>query len=318
MLQAATLAVLTLTGLVQVWEIVALALFKGVVNAFDVPTRQSFTIDMVGREDLRNAISLNSIMFNLARVVGPTVAGLIIAVAGEGICFAIDAVSYGAVLIGLLMMVVPKKPMRAAGHPLQDLREGFRYAWASHTIRVTLLMVGACAAFGASYVSLMPAVARDVLHQDASGLGLLMGSIGVGALFGAYGLARVHERHLLLTPILAAAGFGLSLLAFSQSHSLLLSMAILMPVGGFLVLLGGSSNTIIQTVAHDHVRGRVVSLYTMSFMGMMPWGALLLGWLAGHIGVGEAVALGGVVCLFAAGAAFRARHGSYELPQPAE
>ncbi len=316
MLQAATLAVLTLTGVVQVWQIVALALFKGVVNAFDVPTRQAFTIDMVGREDLRNAISLNSIMFNLARVVGPTVAGIIIAVAGEGICFAIDAVSYGAVLVGLFLIAVPVRPRRTPGRPLQEMRDGFRYAWNSPQIRISLLMVAACAAFGASYVSLMPAVARDVLHQDARGLGFMMGAVGIGALAGAYGLARIHERHLMLTPILAAACFGLSLVAFANSHVLLLSMAFLVPVGGSLVLLGGSTNTIIQTVTHDHVRGRIVAFYTMSFMGMMPWGALTLGWLAGFIGVGEAVMLGGFICIAAAAAAFYARHGRFDLARP--
>jgi len=304
MLQAAALAVLTLTHVVQVWEVVALALFKGFVNAFDVPTRQAFTIDMVGREDLRNAISLNSIMFNLARVVGPTVAGLIIAVAGEGICFTIDAVSYGAVLIGLLLMVVPSRPRREPAHPLEEIRDGFRYAWHSPEIRIALLMVAACAVFGGSYVSLMPAVARDVLHQNATGLGYLMGSIGVGALFGAYGLARIHDRHLLRTPILSATSFGLFLILFANSRSLPLSMAFLMPVGASLVLLGASTNTIVQTVSGDHMRGRVVSLYTMSFLGMMPWGALLMGWLADRIGVGLAITIGGFFCIAAAGLTF--------------
>ncbi len=138
MLHAATLAVLTLTGVVQVWMIVCLALFKGLVNAFDVPSRQALTIDMVGREDLRNAISLNSITFNLARVIGPTIAGIIIAVAGEGVCFTIDAISYGAVLISLFLMVVPFRPRRETGHPLTEIRDGFRYAWNSREIRIAL------------------------------------------------------------------------------------------------------------------------------------------------------------------------------------
>lgn len=317
MLHAATLAVLTLTGVVRVWMIVCLALFKGLVNAFDVPSRQALTIDMVGREDLRNAISLNSITFNLARVIGPTVAGIIIAVAGEGVCFTIDGISYGAVLISLFLMVVPFRPRRETGHPLTEIRDGFRYAWHSREIRIALLMVAACAAFGAAYVSQMPAFARDVLHRGATGLGFLTGAIGVGALFGAYGLARVHEKYLMLVPILAATTFGLSLIGFSQSHDMALSMAMLVPAGGSLVLLGGSTNTIIQTLAHDHVRGRVVSLYTMSFMGMMPWGALILGTLATHLGVGNAVTLGGGVCLIAAGAALYARHGQFALIMPA-
>ncbi len=316
MLQAATLAVLTLSGLIQVWEVVALALFKGLVNAFDVPTRQAFTVDMVGREDLRNAISLNSIMFNLARVVGPSIAGVIIAIWGTGVCFSIDAVSYGAVLIGIFLMVVPPRPKRAAGKPLTELREGFHYAWNSHTIRLTLLLVSVLAACGASYVSQMPAVAREVLHQNAAGLGALMAAIGVGALFGAYGLARVPDRHLLQTPILSALSFGLSLIAFSQSHLLWLSMLLLMPAGCSLVLLGGSVNTIIQTVSHDHVRGRIVALYTMSFIGMMPWGSLALGWLADEIGVGEAISLGGTLCVLAAIVAYFLRGPRYTLNQP--
>ncbi len=318
MLHAATLAMLTLTGVVQVWMIVCLALCKGMVNAFDVPSRQAFTIDMVGREDLRNAISLNSITFNLARVIGPTIAGIIIALAGEGVCFSIDALSYGAVLTSLFFIRVPVRPRREPGHPLQEIRDGFRYAWNSRPIRIALLMVAACAAFGAAYVSQMPAFARDVLHQGATGLGFLTGSIGVGALFGAYGLARVPEKHLMLTPILSATTFGLSLIGFSQSHWMWLSMAMLVPAGASLVLLGGSTNTIIQTVAHDHVRGRVVSLYTMSFMGMMPWGALILGTLATHMGVGNAVTLGGGVCLIAAASAFHARRGQFDLVAPAE
>lgn len=316
MAQAAALAVLTLSGLIQVWEVVALALFKGLVNAFDVPTRQAFTIDMVGREDLRNAISLNSIMFNLARVIGPSAAGLIIAAWGTGVCFTVDAVSYGAVLVGIFLMVVPSKTRREAGKPFTELREGFRYAWSSHTIRITLLLIAILAACGASYVSQMPAVAREVLHQGATGLGALMASIGIGALFGAYGLARVPDKYLMVTPMLASATFGLSLIAFSQSQMLWLSMLLLMPAGCSLVLLGGSSNTIIQTVSHDHVRGRVVALYTMAFMGMMPWGSLLLGWLAETIGVGRSIGLGGAVCVVAALGAYYLRGPKYVLSHP--
>lgn len=307
MLQSTVLAVLTLTGMITVPEIVGLALFQGTVNAFDIPTRQAFTVEMVGRKDLRNAIALNSMMFNLARIVGPTVAGLLIAVAGEGVCFSIDAVSYAAVLVGLMLMVVQAKPRRVTGRPLQEIRDGFAYSWRSPQIRIVLLLVGACAAFGASYISLMPAVARDVLHQGSEGLGYLMGSIGVGALFGAYALARVPDRYLTLAPIVAAGGFGLFLVLFANSHWLPLSVALLIPTAFCLMLLGGSSNTIIQTVSHEHFRGRVIAFYTMSFMGMMPWGALVLGWLAGRIGIGEAVTLGGVICVASALAAYYAR-----------
>jgi len=313
MTQAATLAALTLTGVVKVEEVIALALCMGLVNAFDIPTRQAFTVDMVGREDLRNAISLNSVMFNLARIVGPTAAGLLVAVAGEGVCFAINAISYAAVLTSLFLIRVPPRPHRVPEHPLRELRAGALYAWNTWQIRNSLLLVAVCAAFGASYLALMPAVARDVLHQGSEGLGFLMGAVGLGALCGAYALARVPERHLAMTPVLAAASFGVSLVLFAHSHSLPLSMALLLPTSFSLMLLGGSTNTLIQTVAHDHFRGRVVSFYTMSFMGMMPWGSLVLGWIATHLGIGEAVTIGGAICVLAALAAFYALGDRREL-----
>ncbi len=302
MVQAGVLAVLTLTGEVQVWQVIALAFSMGLINAFDVPTRQAFTIDMVGREDLRNAISLNSVMFNLARIIGPTAAGLLVAVAGEGVCFAINSLSYAAVLTSLILMQVAPRPARATEHPLRELKDGAAYAWRTRQIRVSLMLIAVCSAFGAAYIPLMPAVARDVLHQGSDGLGFLMSSVGAGALIGAYALARIHERHLTLTPIIAAACFGVSLILFSNSHSLLLSMALLLPVAFSLMLLGGSTNTIIQTVAEDRMRGRVISFYTMGFIGMMPWGSLLLGTIASHFGVSAAITIGGIVCI--CGAAF--------------
>jgi predicted MFS family arabinose efflux permease len=320
MLQAATLATLTLLGIIHVWEIIALALFKGFVNAFDVPTRQAFTIDMVGREDLRNAISLNSVMFNLARIVGPTIAGLLVATVGEGICFTIDAISYGAVLISLILMHFVPKPRRPAGNALGELRAGFAYVWRVRQIRVSLMLIAVCSAFGAAYIPLLPAFARDVLHSGSQGLGLLYGAIGCGALCGAYMLARIHERHLALAPILAAALFGVSLILFSHSHWLPLSLALLLPVSFALMLLGGSTNTIIQTVASDAMRGRVVSFYVMGFMGMMPWGSLILGFIANRLGVSFAVTVGGAICLLAAFAAwYDRRESDWSMKQvPAE
>lgn len=307
MLQAATLAVLTLTGVVTVWEIIALALFKGFVNAVDVPTRQAFTMDMVGREDLRHAISLNSVMFNLARVIGPGIAGLLIALVGEGLCFTIDAISYGAVLISLLMMMINAAPKHAPEHPWAALKAGFIYAWQQKQIRVSLMLVAASSMFGAAYLSMMPAVARDVLHQGSQGLGLLMGSVGAGALMGAYTLSRIHERHLTLTPIIASLSFGIFLIAFSHSTWLPLSMFLLLPTAFSLMLLGGSTNTIIQTVASEKMRGRVVAFYAMFFMGMMPWGSLLLGWVADHFGVTDAISLGGMCVMGSAAFAWFSR-----------
>ena len=313
MLQAAALATLTLMGIIQVWHIVALALFKGFVNAFDVPTRQAFTIEMVGKSDLRNAISLNSVMFNLARIVGPTIAGILVATVGEGLCFTIDAISYGAVLISLIMMHVVPKPFRVHGHPWQELKAGFAYAWGNRQIRISLMLIAVCSAFGASYIPMMPAFVRDVLNEGSRGLGFVLGAVGAGALCGAYALARIHDRHLTLTPMIAAASFGVGLILFANSHSLLVAMLLVLPTAFSLMLLGGSTNTIIQTVSEDHMRGRVVSFYAMGFMGMMPWGSLLLGWLGSRIGVGQSVAVGGSVCILAAIVAYLYREPNAKI-----
>jgi MFS family permease len=298
-MESATLAVLTLTHVIQVWMVVCLALFQGLVNAFDVPIRQAMTVEMVGREDLRHAISLNSMMFNLARVIGPPVAGILIALVGIGICFSIDAVSYLAVIAGLILMrFPPRKPARHA-HPLRAIRQGFAYAWREKDIRSSLFLVVACSAFGASYLSLLPAIARDILHQGSEGLGFLYGAVGAGALLGAYALARVPDRHLMMTPIIASLSFGLALIAFSLSPFYWLSLLLVAPCAFSLMLLGGSTNSIIQLASRDDMRGRVVSLYAMAFLGMMPWGSLVQGWVAERLGIGIAVALGGLICVLA-------------------
>ena len=309
MTQSAVLAILTLTHLVQVWMVVALALFQGLVNAFDVPIRQSMNIEMVGREDLRHAISLNSMMFNLARVVGPAIAGLLIASVGVGWCFGIDALSYGAVLIGLSMMYFTPRIIAPQGDAIAAVRAGFAYAWGTRELRASLVLVAICSAFGASYLSLMPAFARDVLGQGSEGLGLLYSAIGLGAFAGAYTLARLPDRHLFLTPVLAAASFGVALILFSQSHWFWLSLALLLPSAFSLMLLGGSTNTIIQTVSRDDMRGRVVALYAMGFMGVMPWGSLILGWVAERLSLRVAVTAGGFICIAAAVLAFYDRRG---------
>jgi predicted MFS family arabinose efflux permease len=274
---------------------------------------------MVGREDLRNAIALNSVMFNLARIVGPSAAGLLVAFAGEGVCFALNAISYAAVLTSLFLMQVAARPRPPAEHPLRELRAGFAYAWGNRTIRVSLLLVAVSSCFGAAYLALMPAFARDVLHQGSAGLGYLMASVGAGALLGAYALSRLHERHLVMAPIVAAGCFGVSLILFAHSHWLPLSMALLLPTAFSLMLLGGSTNTIIQTEAGDHMRGRVVAFYAMAFMGMMPWGSLLLGSLADRVGVGGAVTLGGAAVIVSAGVAYLNRAPAPSVaPSPGE
>jgi MFS family permease len=319
MLQAAILAVLTLLHIVQVWEIVGLALTLGLINAFDIPARQSMTLDMVGREDLRQAISLNSMMFNMARIVGPTLAGALVALVGEGICFALNAASFGAVLTSLILMRFTPRAPRIAQHPLREIREGYRYSWNSPQIRVSLLLVAVSTMFGAAYLTMMPAFARDILHSGAETQGYLMSAIGAGALVGAYFLSHITERQLVYAPVVSGIAFGIGLIAFSHSHMVWLSLLLLLPTAASLMLLGGTTNTIIQMVAHENYRGRVISHYTQSFMGMMPWGSLLLGTLATKIGVTNAVSIGGaIVILGALVALFERRTSGFEVKVAAE
>jgi MFS family permease len=304
MAQAILLAVLTLAHVVQVWEIIVLAFGLGFINAFDIPSRQAMTLDMVGREDLRHAIALNSMMFNLARVIGPSLAGALIAVVGEGVCFAFNALSFGAVLTSLLLMRIPQRPPRVNAHALREIVDGYRYSFGNPRIRIALMLVAVSSCFGAAYLSLLPAFARDMLHGDATSYGTLMTSVGLGALIGAYGLSRIHERWLTLAPIVASACFGLGLIAFAHSHALWVSAALLLPTACSLMLLGGTTNTVIQLAAAEHMRGRVISHYTQSFLGMMPWGALMLGALAGRVGVADAVTFGGAVVVLSAAVAW--------------
>lgn len=319
MIQALLLAVLTLAHVVRVWEIIALAFGLGLINAFDIPSRQSMTLDMVGRRDLRHAIALNSMMFNLARVIGPSLAGVLIAVVGEGVCFALNALSFAAVLASLLLMRVPARTMRVNENAMREILDGYRYSLSEPRIRTALMLVAVSSCFGAAYLSLLPAFARDLLHGNATSYGTLMTSVGLGALIGAYGLSRIHERWLTLAPILSAACFGAGLIAFSHSHALWLSVVLLLPTACSLMLLGGTTNTVIQLVAAEHMRGRVISHYTQAFLGMMPWGALLLGFIAGHIGVTDAVTIGGAVVMVSAGVAyFGKREASGTRHAPAE
>ena len=310
MIQASILAVLTLTHVVRVEEIIGLALCLGLINSFDVPSRQSMTLDMVSKEDLRHAISLNSMMFNLARIIGPSLAGALIAVVGEGVCFALNAASFAAVLTSLYLMQLPKRAPRVNEHPLEEIKAGYRYSFSTPQLRVSLMLVAASSMFGAAYLTLMPAFARDILHGHSTAYGTLMTSVGAGALVGAYALSRIHERHLMFAPIMAGVAFGAGLILFAHSHMLWLSVLLLLPTAAALMLLGGTTNTIIQLVSAEQYRGRVISHYTQSFMGMMPWGALLLGSLASRLGVGNAVTIGGSVVIAAAAIAYFNRRGS--------
>ena len=302
MILALVFATLTLTGLIQVWHIFVLAALLGVVNAFDIPARQSFLVDMVGKEDLMNAIALNSTMFNGARIIGPAIAGILVARIGEGWCFLANGLSYIAVISGLLMMRVTK-PARLAAHgpALAHLIEGYRFARHTAPIRSLLLLLGLVSLVAMPYTVLMPVFAAQILHGGARGLGILMGATGVGAMFGALTLAtRSGVLGLGRWVAFSCGGFGLFLAAFSFSHHFWLSAALLLPVGFCMMLGMSSSNTLIQAMTPDHLRGRVMAMYTMMFMGMAPFGSLFAGASAEHLGATFTVSIGAVACMGAA------------------
>src|SRR5579863_2312448 len=299
MILAFILAALTLLHVVQVWEIVVLAALLGVVNAFDVPARQSFLIEMVVREDLMNAIALNSSMFNGARIIGPAIAGILVARIGEGWCFFANSISYIAVIIGLFLMKVPEHSYRASeASPLAHILEGFRFARDTKPIRALLLLLGLVSLVAMPYTVLMPVFADKILHGGARGLGILMGMTGVGALLGALTLASRRGVHGLGRWVAFSCGaFGVSLILFSLSKNFTLSALLLLPVGFFVMLQMSSSNTLIQAMVPDELRGRVMAMYSMMFMGMAPFGALLGGALADRIGAPITVAMGAVACV---------------------
>jgi MFS family permease len=301
MLLAFMLAGLTLWGKVQVWHVFVLAALLGVVNAFDIPGRQSFLVDMVGREDLMNAIALNSSMFNGARVVGPAIAGILVARIGEGWCFFANAVSYVAVIVGLLLMKVTSAVRPTMASPFEHMMEGFRFVNRTAPIRALLLLLGLVSLVGMPYVVLMPIFADKILHGGARGLGVLMGATGVGALFGALTLAfREGVKGLGRWVALCCAGFGASLLVFALSHQFWVSVILLLPVGYTMMLQMACSNTLIQVMVPDKLRGRVMAVYSMMFMGMAPIGALLGGAIADHLGAQVTVAIGGVASVLGA------------------
>jgi len=293
------LAGLTLTHRIQVWQIMVLAAGLGVVNAFDIPARQAFLMDMVGREDLMNAIALNSSMFNSARILGPAVAGIVVAWVGEGWCFFANAVSYIAVIAGLLMMKI-KHPANLAnqGSAVEHIVEGFRFVLDKAPIRAILLLLGLVSLVGMPYSVLMPVFASQILHGGARELGMLMGATGVGALLGALSLAtRVGVRGLGRLIAMCAGGFGASLILFSFSRYFWLSMLLLLPVGFTMMVQMASSNTLLQSMVPDQMRGRVIAVYSMMFMGMAPFGAFFAGAIAHRIGAPWTVAIGGIACI---------------------
>lgn len=303
MLLALALAALTLTGRVQIWQIFVLSTLLGVVNAFDIPARQSFLVEMVGREDLMNAIALNSSMFNGARIIGPAIAGILVAKIGEGWCFFANGISYIAVIVGLLLMQVqPFRRAPATVSAWQNIREGFLYVGRTAPMRAIIQLLAIISFAGMPYSVLMPIFADRVLHGDAQTLGLLMGATGVGALGGALWIAsRTALRGFTIFIPCAAAVFAVALGGFCFSSNLWLSLAALFLAGFAVMIQVAASNTLIQSMVPDHLRGRAMSVYSMMYIGVGPFGAMVAGFAAQSFGARWTILAGAGICL--AGAA---------------
>ncbi|MGF1937194.1 MAG: MFS transporter [Nostoc sp. ChiQUE02] len=300
MIQSLTLAVLALTGVIQVWHIIALSLFQGFINALDAPARQAFVPELVERrEDLANAIAINSTMINGARLIGPAIGGLLIARVGTAYCFLIDGLSYIAVIAALLAMKIkPWKNVVTDGNPLQKVKEGFVYAFSFPPIRAILLLSALVSLMGLQNTILVPVIAEQVLKGGAESLGFLMAASGVGALTGGIYLAT-RQTILGIGKLIALAPaiLGIGLIAFSLSRFLPFSLFTMLFVGLGTILQIAASNTFLQTIVEDDKRGRLMSLYTMSFLGMIPVGNLLGGILASRIGAPNTLIIDGIVCI---------------------
>ena len=303
MIQSFTLAFLALTGVIRVVHIIVLSVFQGFINAFDTPARQAFVVEIVERqEDLPNAIALNSSMFNGARLLGPSIAGILIASAGEGMCFLVDAISYLAVIASLLAMNIRPRTLPPPSMPIwQGVKDGFTYAFGFAPIRSILFLLGLVSLTGMPYVVLMPVFARDILHGGPDTLGFLSAASGMGALAGAIYLAS-RKTVLGLGRImgLSATIFGAALIAFAFSRVLWLSLLLLLLVGFGMMVQMASSNTVLQTIVDDDKRGRVMSFYAMAFLGMAPFGSLFAGGVASRIGAPATILIGGVTCILGA------------------
>jgi len=302
MLEAFTVAILVWTGVVAVWQVLVLATILGIASAFDIPMRQSFLVEMVGKEDLMNAIALNSSVFNGARVIGPAIAGLLIGALGIAWCYFLNGLSYIAVIAGLLMMRLPPvvrtvKTTSTWG----GFREVLAFLNGNRGLRSLMILTSILSVFGFPYISMMPVFARDVLHRGATGYGALTSSIGIGAVIGALGVAlassRIRRRGRLM--LVGGTVFGILLILFSTSRSLALSMLLLAFAGCAMIVNNSLTNTLLQTAAPDHLRGRIMGFYSFVFVGMAPFGAFLFGLVAEHIGAPSTIAGGGAIVAMA-------------------
>jgi MFS family permease len=301
MILAFTLAALTFSHLLRVWHLIFIAFLVGIVNAFDVPIRQAFLVQMAGKEDLPNAIALNSSIFNGARVIGPPIAGFVIAYVHEGWCFFLNGLSFVAVIVALLAMRIPKferKPVH--GSPMRNFLEGFRFAMHDMPIRSALLLLSVLSLFGLQYSVFLPVFARDVLHHGAVGFSILLSTAGVGAALGALQFAsRTSFKGMAKWIATMSVIVSVSLIVFSESHVFWLSAAVLFVVGFAATSLMAATNTTVQNRVPDELRGRVMAVYATMFMGVQPIGSLLAGGVAKHIGAPRTLTIFGVIVLMA-------------------
>jgi MFS family permease len=303
MIQAFILAWLCLSGTIQIWEILVLSILLGCVNAFDVPARHSFVIDMVERkEDLGNAIALNSLMFNGARLIGPSVAGIMLASTSEGVCFLINAISYIFVIISLTMMILKPKAVRKTVTPIyKELKEGFSYTFGYPPIKHLIILLSVVSLMGMSYTVLMPVYAKEILHGESHTYGFLMGAAGFGALLGALFLAS-RESVIKLGRIVPVSTlvFGIGIIALSFSRYFSVSLLLMIFIGLGMMMQTAATNTILQTIIEDDKRGRVMSFYSMAVMGTAPFGSLMAGSLAKVIGTPATIFIGGLASVIGA------------------
>lgn len=314
MVQALLLAAIVLLHAETIALIVLLSLFQGTIMAFDAPARHAFVVQMVdSRDDLSNGIALNSAMFHASRLIGPSAAGLLIMLWGEGICFLINGVSYVGTIGALAAMRLPAEPTeRDEGKILAQFVEGIRYARGSLPIKSILLLVAFVCFVGMPYTTLLPIIARDVLHGDSSTFGYLMSGAGIGALSGAMYLAsRPGNASLLHNVVWAPVVFGIGAIALAFSKSFSLSFALLAVAAFGMMTVMATSNTILQSVVSEKMRGRVMSLYTISFFGSVPFGNLLAGSIAAHLGAPATIFIAGTLCIVAA-AVFRINYPRIE------
>ena len=301
MLLCLTLAVLTLTGRVQVWHVFTIAALLGVVNAFDFPVRQAFVTELVTKEDLMSAVTLNSSMINSARTIGPGIGGLLVASIGEGWCFLANAVSFVAVIIGLLMIKTESKPKKPAQHFRAGIAEAFNFVRHTGPVGALLVLLGLISFMGLRYEILMPVYTREMLYGGPKEFGLLMGASGIGAILGSLVLATLGNVRTLGDWVgFAAAGFGGSLVLLSLSHSFWLSLVAMLLIGFMMVTQLDASNTLVQRIVPDEMRGRVMAIWTMMLTGLAPFGSLLVGVLAQHFTARRTFAAGGMACVMGA------------------